>query len=80
MTYVATIASGVADLMMPNGLRVQAGDVVLLTDDEFSMLSRTGSANYASLVPAVGGEMASISSQRPVIGYNPYAESDNEPS
>lgn len=41
MSYVVTLNTGVADLVLPNGVRAQAGQKVVLTDDEFARLSPT---------------------------------------
>jgi hypothetical protein len=41
VTYAVTIAPGLKDVVLPNGSRYQAGDVVVLSDAEFAQLSPT---------------------------------------
>jgi hypothetical protein len=80
MPYLVTITNGRVDVMLPSGMRAQGGNVAFLTDDQFSMLSPTGSGNFSSIAAVSGVPTTSLGSQAPVLGDNPYAEGDNEPS
>ena len=50
MPYQVTIQTGLKDVMLPNGLRAQGGDVVTLADDEFAMLSASARDHSSSTV------------------------------
>ncbi len=51
MTYLATIAAGKKDVVLPNGNRYQAGAAVTLTDDEYGQMSANA---VATLLTAPG--------------------------
>lgn len=55
MTYQVTVAAGKANVVLPDGLRHKAGDVVVLSDSQYSSLS---AAALSSLVSgsSLGGE------------------------
>lgn len=83
MPYKVTVATGVKDLVLPSGLRVQAGDVAILADDEWNKLSPTcqdGTTvlTSVSFIDTSSNPAASISSQGIPMkaGYtaNPLAE------
>lgn len=92
MPYKVTVASGVKDLVLPSGLRVQAGDVAILSDEDWSKLSPTcqdGTTvlTSVSFLDSASNPAASISSQGiPMLAvpggwtgpgyYNPLAENN----
>lgn len=81
MPYTVTIATGKIDVMLPNGMRAQAGDVSFLSDEQYSRLSPTGIATLFSAVTQVTtSPTLSVHSQNPTVTYNPNLEGDNEPS
>lgn len=68
MPYKVTVAAGVKDLVLPSGTRVQAGDVAILTDDQWNQLSPTcqdGTTvlTSVSFIDSSSNPAANISSQ-----------------
>jgi hypothetical protein len=55
VTYQVTLADGVPDIVLPNGLRVQGGAVVVLSDGEYSRITDASSAILFSSVTYLGG-------------------------
>lgn len=52
MSVQVTIKDGVHDIVLPNGNRYQAGDTVLLTDEEYGQMSVEGiQAVFSDVVP-----------------------------
>lgn len=41
MAYTVTLKSGLTNVCLPNGRLYQAGDVVILTDEQFGAMSAT---------------------------------------
>lgn len=81
MPYTVTIAAGLVDVMLPSGLRAQAGQVAFLSDDEFSRLSQNALTTCFSAIAAASGTPAvTVGPQKPTITYDPGIEADNEPS
>jgi len=61
MPYVVTIKSGLIDVVLPNGGRYQANDVVTLSDEDYSVISPAiRTALFASAVPDVAGMFAPV--------------------
>ncbi len=49
MAYTVTIAAGKTNVVLPNGNLYQAGDVAILTDEQFGqMLAATRTAVFSS--------------------------------
>jgi hypothetical protein len=44
VSHMVTIASGKSNVVLPNGNRYKAGDVVVLSDDEYSTISAAAKA------------------------------------
>lgn len=80
MPYIVTVANGLVDLVLPNGMRAQGGQTAFLSDWDYSRLSPTGTANFSAVTVSTGVPSTTLGPQTPVLGNNPYAESDNEPS
>lgn len=55
MTYAVTVNAGLKNVVLPDGLRHQGGDVVTLTDEQYGMLSPGA---LASLVSSAGDAAA----------------------
>jgi hypothetical protein len=68
MPYLATVTGGRVDVMLPNGMRAQGGNVVFLSDEDYAALSHTGAANFSSIVVSTGVPSTTLSPQTPVIG------------
>jgi hypothetical protein len=51
MAWQVTIKSGLKDVVMPNGLRYQAGDIVVLSDHEVAQLSKMSFASLFTAAP-----------------------------
>jgi hypothetical protein len=69
MSRQVTITSGKRDVLLPNGLRYQAGAVVILSDTEYSMLSATFKASFLSSDTTVTGGPGALLC--PVAQYAP---------
>lgn len=80
MPYQVTVAAGLKDVVLPNGLRAQAGDVVTLSDAEYAMLSPTarhGTTLFSAITatPVLNNENLSSQGIPMTSGYtNPLAE------
>jgi len=51
MPWSVTIKTGLKDVVLPNGLRYQAGDIVVLSDDQIQLISKTAIANLFTAAP-----------------------------
>jgi polysaccharide deacetylase len=66
MPYVVTLNPGLVDVVLPNNGRYQGGDVVTLSDEDYSVISSTvRAALFASVVPSgvssVNGQTGDVS-------------------
>lgn len=58
MPYIVTVQSGLVDVVLPNGIRAQAGNKVLLSDSEYAQLSpnaRVGTSLFSAITPVASG-------------------------
>lgn len=55
MPYQVTVAPGLSNVVLPDGLRHKAGDVVTLTDDQYGTLSATALSSLLSTVSQQAG-------------------------
>lgn len=62
MPFTVTIASGLTNIVLPNGGTYKTGDVVVLSDDQYSKISSSVSALIFSSVAGSGGAGGAISS------------------
>jgi hypothetical protein len=51
MAWSVTIKAGLKDVVLPDGGRYQAGDIVVLSDDQITLLSKTAIASLFTGVP-----------------------------
>jgi hypothetical protein len=68
MPRQVTITSGKKDVVLPNGLRYQAGAVVVLSDQQYSGLSASFKSTYLSADTTVSGSLA-LQAATPVAGF-----------
>jgi len=72
MPYLVTLNTGLSNVSLPNGQIVHAGQVALLSDEEFVKLSPTALATLFSAVAAVDtaagdGPDTTVGAQDPTI-------------
>jgi hypothetical protein len=51
MAWSVTVKAGLKDVVLPNGNRYQAGDIVVLSDDQITLLSKTAITSLLTAVP-----------------------------
>lgn len=52
MPWSVTVKSGLKDVVLPDGLRYQAGDIVVLADQQVAQLSKTSFTALFTAAPA----------------------------
>lgn len=81
MPYLVTVKAGLSNVSLPGGVIAQAGDIVLLTDDQYVQLSPTASGLFSAVSVAAAGSVPTTSVHPwSSTTYNPLVEGDNEPS
>lgn len=65
MPYSATVASGVFNVVLPDGNRYQAGDVVYLSDQDYAQMSNADIAAFLTGVTAFASGSAAHNDSAP---------------